>query len=187
MKSQPERDYAESGLTIQYAMLDHFKRFPDKRVRPPYILWNGLRVTTADALPVQKEGLVRGEFLSAKNDLEQGFDIDLKGWLQLADGKKIKRLRTWNDSRYQAVVEYPFHTSDGFIWTWNVYKMNYPGLQVVEEKWTGNSGFWVEKVSETERLYHCSHGKANPPDFESLVYKVSVFPTIAQASTLKQK
>ena len=174
MKTEPEKDYADSGLTIQYAMLDHFKRFPDKRLRPRHILWNGLRVTTSDGIAAPKDGRVRAEFLKSVGDVEQGFDIDVKGWLQLADGKKVKRLRTWNDPRLQPTVEYPFHTTDGFIWVWNVYKMRYPGGQVVEEKWTGNAGFWIEEASKTERIYHCSHGMANPPDFGCLVFRITL-------------
>jgi hypothetical protein len=52
--------------------------------------------------------------------------------------------------------------------------MRYPGGQVVEEKWTENAGMWVEQVTPYERVYHCSHGMANPPDFESLVFRVSI-------------
>jgi hypothetical protein len=46
--------------------------------------------------------------------------------------------------------------------------------QVVDEKWTGNSGMWVEEVSSNERIYHCSHGMAPKPDFDSLVFKVTI-------------
>ena len=53
-------------------------------------------------------------------------------------------------------------------------EMIHPGGQKVEEKWTENAGFWVEATGENERVYHCSHGMASPPDFDSLVYKVSI-------------
>jgi hypothetical protein len=168
------RDYADSGLTIQYAMLDHFKRFPDKGERPDHILWNGRQVKTADALAVAAHGVVRGEFLSSKGDVEQGFDLKLDGWLCLEEGEKVSLLRTWNDLRYESLVEYPFQSNDGRIWVWNVYKMKYPGGQVVEEKWTENAGMWVEDSSPNERIYHCSHGMAHPPDFESLVFKITI-------------
>ena len=55
-----------------------------------------------------------------------------------------------------------------------VYKMKYSGGQVVEEKWTENAGMWVEQISPNERIYHCSDGMAHPPDFESLVFKITI-------------
>ncbi len=170
----PVRDYADSGLTIQYAMLDHIKRFPDKSLRPDYILWDGLRIKTADALTVPPQGRVRGEFLSSKGDVEQGFDLKIEGWFRLENGERVSLLRTWNDSRYELFVEYPFQSKDGRLWVWNVYKMRYEGGQVVEEKWTENAGMWVQEVSPTERIYHCSHGMAHSPDFESLVFKITI-------------
>ena len=173
-KTTGVRDYAESGLTIQYAMLDHFKRFPDKTQRPDYILWDGLQVKTADSLTVPPEAVVRGECLSSKGDVEQGFDLKLDGWLRLEKGEEVSLLRTWNDPRYVPFVEYSFRSNDGRLWVWNVYKAKYPGGQVVEEKWTGNAGMLVEVISPTDRIYHCSHGMAHPPDFESLVFKISI-------------
>jgi hypothetical protein len=167
-------DYGDSGLTIQYAMLDFVKRFPDKATTPPYILWNGLHVQTSDVFAIPHKGILRAEFLSAKGSIQQGFDLDLNGWLRLEAGEKVRLLRTWKDDLYEDVVEYPFFTRDGLLWVWNVYKMEYPGGQVVEEKWTENAGFWVEILSKFERIYHCSHGMATPPDFDSLVFKVGI-------------
>jgi len=176
MTNPDVRDYADSGLTIQYAMNDHATRFPDKRTRPRFILWNGLRVWTSDVWTVPEKGTVRAEFLSAKGDIEQGFDIKVDGWLELAEGEHVPVLRTWKDERYLDVVEYPFLSRDGRLWVWNVYKMKYPGGQIVQEKWTENAGFWIDQVSESERIYHCSHGMATPPDFDSLVFSVRVSP-----------
>jgi len=169
-------DYASSGLTIREALLDQMKRFPQKTQRPEQLLWAGLFITTGDAFPVPREGIVRGEFLSAKGELEQGFDLKLDGWFRLEKGEKVSLLRTWNDARYEPVVEYPFHSSDGRLWVWNVYKRRFPDGRMVEEKWTENAGFWVEQVSERERIYHCSHGFLYPPDFESLVFKITINP-----------
>jgi hypothetical protein len=167
-------DYAESGLTIREAMLDHVKKYQDKSKRPEYILWHGHHVKTSDVFTVSQMGTVRAEFLSAKGDIEQGFDIKVNGWLELAAGERVSILRTWKDKRYADVVEYPFFSHDGRLWVWNVYKMKYPGGQIIEEKWTENAGFWIEYVSENERKYHCSHGMAASPDFDSLIFKVQV-------------
>ncbi|MGZ5428537.1 MAG: hypothetical protein ACXWFS_05965 [Thermoanaerobaculia bacterium] len=166
-------DFASSGLTIQYAILDQAKRSP-KNERPEYILWAGLRIRTADSFSVAEDGVVRGEFLSSRGDIEQAFDLKVDGWLRLRDGQKVSLLRTWNGSRHEPVVEYPFHSRDRRLRVWNAYKMKYPSGQVVEEKWTGNAGFWIENISERERVYHCSHGAASPPDFEALVFKITI-------------
>jgi hypothetical protein len=170
------RDYADSGLTIQYAMLDHFRRFPDKSQRPDHVVWGGRKVKTGDSLAVPAHGVVRAEFLSSKSDLEQGFDLKLDGWLRLEKGERVSLLRTWNDPRYESFVEYPFQSNDGRLWVWNVYRARYPGGQAVEEKWTENAGMWVEEISPTEHIYHCSHGMAYPPDFESLVFRITISP-----------
>lgn len=171
------RDYAETGLTIREAMIDHAKRYPNKTERPDHIHWAGLRVKTSDVFHVPQNGVVRAEFLSAKDDVEQGFDIQFDdGWVELEKGEHISHLRTWKDTKFDDVVEYPFFCRDGRLWVWNVYKMKYRGGQIVEEKWTENAGFWVEQISENERIYHCSHGMATPPDFDSLVFKVLIVP-----------
>ena len=169
-------DYANSSLTIREALLDRAKRFPGKAERPEHILWKGLTVTTGDAFRVPREGVVQGEILFSKGELEQGFDLKLDGWLRLENGDKVSSLRTWNDPRYEAVVEYPFQSKDGRLWVWNVYKRHLPDGRAIEEKWTENAGLWVESISEKERIYHCSHGFLYPPDFESLVFKITIKP-----------
>ena len=168
------RDYAGSGLTIQYAMNDHAERFPDPKTRPRFLLWNGARVWTSDSIPIPPDGVVRAEFLSGNHRVRQGFDLKLHdGWFEL-DGERVSVLRTWKNEQYEDVVEYPFHSRDGMLWVWNVYEMTYPNEQRVEEKWTENAALWVETVSDSVRIYHCSQGMANPPDFNSLVFKVSI-------------
>jgi hypothetical protein len=168
------KDYGGHGLTIQNAMLDQYRRFPNKNNKPEYLLWQGLRIKTADSLTVPTCGTVRGEFLSSKGPTEQGFDMDADGGFQLQNGEWIHPLRTWNDPNLQPCVEYPFRSEDRLLWVWNVYKVKYRGGQTVEEKWTGNAGFWVEEIDSTERIYHCSHGSAKPPDFESLVFRIKL-------------
>ena len=174
MSKPAMRDYSESGLTIQDAMLDLMKRFPDRKQRPDYLLWGGRKVKTGDRLSVPVRGVVRGEFLSAKGDIEQGFDLKVDGWLRLKESEEVALLRTWNDPRYDPVVEYPFQIDSGPLWVWNVYKIRHPGGQVAEEKWTGNAGMWIEEISPTERIYHCSPGMVHRPEFESLVFKIAV-------------
>ena len=180
--TETERDYADSGLTIQAAFVDHYQRFPDRDSRPPYILWGGRKIVTADTLQVSQRGTFRGEILSTKGDVRQGFDLKVEGWLQLADGSRVTLLRTWDDPHYEPVVEYSYYAKDGLLKSWNVYAMRYPGGRVVEERWTENAGFWIEEVGPNDRIYHCSHGMASPPDFESFVYRVTVLPEQAPGS-----
>jgi hypothetical protein len=166
-------DYGDRGLTIQEAILRHAKRFPNKEERPDFILWNGRPIKTADVLEVPLHGVVRAELLSSKGEMKQGFDLKVNGWFELAQGERVSLLRTWNDPKYEPVVEYPFYAKDFKLHVWNIYQMEYPDGRSVDEKWTENAGMWIEVVTPCERIYHCSHGMAHPPGFESLVFKVS--------------
>lgn len=175
MSRDQARDYADSGMTIQSAMLDHARRFPDQASRPAHILWDGRRIKTGDSLAIPHLGTLRGEFLVAKGDIAQGFDVKVPGGgLLLPGGKKVELLRTWNGAELEQVVTYPFECPGGVMRIWNVYKMRYGAGHEVEEHWTGNAGFWVEEVSERDRIYHASHGAADPPDFESLVFRITI-------------
>lgn len=169
-------DYASSGLTLQQAMVAHAKRHPDKKNRPDTILWDNRRVRTSDLIHVPNEGIVRLEFLTSSQTTRQGVDLKVDGWIELKGEEHVPLLRTWQDERLQDVVEYPFFTKNGLLWTWNVYEMTYPGGQKIEEKWTENAGIWLEAIGENERIYHCSHGMASSPDFDSFVYKVTTRP-----------
>jgi hypothetical protein len=174
--TETARDYADSGLTIQAAFVDHYQRFPERDSRPPYIIWGGRKIFTADTLAVPRRGIVRGEILTEQREIRQGFDLKVEGWLQLADGSRVTLLRTWDDPQYEPMVEYPFEAKDGLLKTWNVYEMRYPQGRTVTERWTENAGFWIEEVGPADRIYHCSHGMASPPDFESFVYRITVLP-----------
>jgi hypothetical protein len=169
-------DYGATGLTIADAMLDLFRRFPDKGTRPDHILWNGLSVKTADSFSVPKRGIVRIDILSKKNDVEQGVDLKIdEGAVHLRGGEEVPLLRTWADDRYEDSVEYPYHSKSGRLSVWNVYKVKFPQGGTREDRWTGNAGFWVETF-DGQRVYHCSDGVAAQPDFDSLVFRVTVVP-----------
>ncbi|MGC1273496.1 MAG: hypothetical protein WBC44_07280 [Planctomycetaceae bacterium] len=167
-------DYAKSGLTIQQAMVDHVRRFPDKTERPYYILWNDYFVQTSDELEVPNSGIVRAEFVSSSLSFQQGFDMKLHGHFLLSDGQKVATLRTWKDDDYEDAVEYHFDSLDNVMYVWNVCRITYPEGRILEEKWIDNAGFWVERLAPLDRVYHCSHSIAAPPDFESLVFRLKV-------------
>jgi len=170
-----EIDYATSGLDIQYAVLDQYKRIPDKPKRPDFILWDGRKIKGFDNWTVPGKGLVRIELIEAKGDIEQGADVKIDdGFLTLIDGREVPLLRTWFDARYEDVVEYPYLARMGRLGVNNVFRRRWPNGQSTEEKWTGNAGFWVEEISPLDRVYHCSHGAAPIPDFSLFTFRVTV-------------
>ena len=75
------------------------------------------RSKQAIAFPFLSKALSKVSSISSKGDVEQGFDIDIDGWLQLKGGERVERLRTWNDPRYAPVVEYPFWSKNGSLST----------------------------------------------------------------------
>ncbi|MFN0056377.1 MAG: hypothetical protein ACKV0T_29885 [Planctomycetales bacterium] len=162
-------------MSIQYAMMDHAKQFPNPKARPKFIIWGGRKITTAVQIPVAADGIVRGEFLKSDATVRQGFDLKVdEGWIEFSGSEHVCLLRTWRDDSLPDTIEYPYHSRGASIWVWNVYERPYPNGGIVEEKWTNNAGFWVETLNASERIYHCSHGMSAMPDFESLVFKVSV-------------
>jgi hypothetical protein len=188
MKENSSREFGQCGLTIQQAMVEQATHFPPEKGIPLSILWDGLRIQTSDVWDVPSVGVLRAAFLHVKSDVEQGFDLRLPaGWLLLQSGDRVSHLRTWKNERFEDAVEYAFHSRDRLLWVWNVYKMRFPGGQVREEQWTDNAGFWIEAVSEQERIYHCSHGQAYPPDFDSLVFKVVVESSKAEEPKAKKR
>ena len=174
---QGQVDYATTGFTIGAAMLDHAARYPDKTARPTHILWNGLAVTTADCFSVPIKGVVKIEILSKNSNIAQGIDLKIEeGAVCLEGGEQVRLLRTWADDRYEDTVEYPYHSASGRLCVWNVYKVHLPNGETRDEKWTGNAGFWIESIDNYQRIYHCSSGCDDPPNFESLRFRLTVVP-----------
>jgi hypothetical protein len=170
-----ERDYASSGLTIREAMLDVGGRqaWSQRERKPLSVLWAGRRIQTADRLSVPTTGRVRLEFLRRRTDVRQGCDLKMAGGCRLADGTLVPVLRTWFDPDLPDVEAYDYLARDGVLFTWNVYEVR-RGSDVVAEKWTENAGFWVEPLAPLDRVYHCSPGMVWPPDFDGLVYRLTV-------------
>lgn len=168
------KDYGETGFDIQYAMVDQVQRYPRKENRPDFVLWNGIHVKTSDALKVPNRGVVTATFLTAHTPVKQGFDLKLDGWLELAGGERVSLLRTWKDDIHEDSVRYPFQSNDGLLRFWNVYERSWPNGVVTEEKWTGNAGFWIETIDDCHRIYHCSCGPVERPDFSCLLVELVV-------------
>jgi hypothetical protein len=167
------RDYAVSGMTIQQAMLDFIRARRGGDGGPPKIRWGDRLVQTSDCIAISRKGRFRLEFLSAREGFRQGVDVKVSAGIRLADGGNVSTLRTWNDPEYESAVEYEYESTDGKLWVWNVYEAKQPGGQVEALKWTDNAGFWAEDT-QGGRTYHCSAGPCSPPDFEALVFKITV-------------
>ena len=179
MSTNNDIDYATTGLNIQSARIDQYQRRSGNPM-PDFILWNGRRVKTGDWWSVPKQGRLRIHLLDAKGKVEQGVDVKCeKGYLTLVDGTKIPLLRTWADPALDPVVEYPYVTRTGRLLIYNVFKRDWGG-RVEEERWTGNAGFWVEEISQLDRVYHCSHGVVSKPDFDLFTFRVTVSPDGAE-------
>jgi hypothetical protein len=167
-------DYADRGLDIQSAMLDAVSDCDDMPAPPFGILWHGKTIQTGDRLLVGQHARARIDITHHASAVRQGIDLKVNGHLELKDRSKVELLRTWADEGLEKSVEYPFQADDGILHVWNVFERLLPNGQSCEEKWTGNAGFWVEHHGPLDRTYHCSHGMAAMPDFEALVFRVSV-------------
>jgi len=169
-------DYASSGLTLQAAFLTARKRGEFDRGGPAKLLWNGDVVLNADHLDVPKLGWVTLTILDDKfGGVRQAVDIKAEsGWIELGDGSRVETLRTWSDPTLEESVTYRYSSKSGRLIVWNTYRMEYAGGQTVEERWTGNAGLTVKALDDRRRRYGASPGFAKQPDFEGLVFEVSV-------------
>jgi hypothetical protein len=171
-------DYSLDGCSICSALVqDHINETRNERGH--WIRWGDRWVRGGDWIAVPKHGIVRAEFLSWKGSSEQGVDLDVDTWILLAGGEKVPLLRTPRDDRYEDIVEYEYKSTSGYLRTWNYYEYLRPDGNSYLEKWTGNAGLWAERLSEHDRIYHCSAGGCDPPDFDHLVYRVTVRPFVS--------
>ena len=170
------KDYANSGMDIQSAMVDMVKTHPDKGRRPDHILWDGRKVRTMHWVQVPNEFQLTLEFLSEPN-IDQAADIKVEdGYLTLAAGEHVSLLRTWHDPNYESKVQYTGHSRTGRILVYNVSRLARAG-RMSEEKWTGNAGMLVEQTGPREWLYRCSSAVSSPPDFGDIVFRVIINET----------
>ena len=169
------KDYGQTGVDIQTAMVLRAKANPDRVRRPKSILWNGQNVWTTYEIVVPREGRFTIEFLSEARQPPQGVDVKAEGGqIILAGGEAVQTLRTWHDERFESVVEYPYQSEAGLLKVWNVYLRSWPDGRVSEEKWTGNAGCLVDDKSDGGLVFRCSDGGAKVPDFAQLVFRLSI-------------
>jgi hypothetical protein len=166
-------DYATSGLSIQQAMLAE-ARFRKPTGFSPKIRWGGKLVQTSDTFAVPVEGRFRLKLVSAVDNWVQGVDVAVSGGIRLADGNELPTLRTWMSPEYEDEVGYSYTSPDGKMTLWNVYQIRRPDGTVDTLKWTGNAGFWVEEGRRGTRVYHCSPGPLDAPNFDALTFQISI-------------
>ena len=170
-------DYSSTGMDLQRAFVDHFSNNKDPALRADHVLLNGHKVFAFLCAPVPKEGRFRIEFLSPPREIEQGVDVRFdNGTIRLPNGEKVKLLRTWLDPRLADVVEYPYRAPKGIIRCYNVFMRKYGENDIREEKMTGNAGFLLEQPAPNEWVFHCSAGPLPAPDFEYLVFRLTLLP-----------
>jgi hypothetical protein len=170
-----DRDFGADGIDIQTAMIRHVQAYPDRANQPRSINWDGQNVWTSFDVVVPEEGRFRVEFLSEAREPSQGVDVKVeRGAIMLPGGERVQTLRTWHDPCYPDVVEYPYKSGTGILKVWNVYHRSWPDGRTTEEKWTGNAGFVVEQEAESRWIFRCSSGPSKSPDFNQLVFRLSV-------------
>ena len=131
-------------------------------------------IQTSDCIDIPARGRLRLTILNGNHEIRQGVDLKVNGGIYLADGSKVDVLRTWNNPRYEDIVEYNFVSSDRKLFVWNVYEIANATQGVKDVKWTDNAGFWIEEDGQHGRTYHCSAGPCNPPDFDFFVFAVKL-------------
>lgn len=169
-------EFGGSGLDIQTAMVRQALAHANPATRPRHILWNGLEIWTSFDLAVPRSGRFQLEFLSPPRVPPQGVDVKVEAGRVVLDGADpVQTLRTWHEWKYDPVVQYRFESKVGLVKVWNVYRREWPNGRTTDEKWTGNAGFAVESEASCQWLFRCSHGGAPAPDFDQLVFRMSVF------------
>ena len=166
------KDYIDSGFSIRKAKIDQSKYYTSKEDRPDYIIWGEKKIYTAFPIEISGNLTLTLEFLS-NPDPSQGVDIKVQdGEIAITADEKSKLLRTWHTPEHESTVSYDI-VSSGIIWVYNVYK-EIRGNDIFEEKWTGNAGMHVKTEKETSYEFHCSPSWANPPNFDSLIFRIQL-------------
>lgn len=169
------KDFGADGIDIQTAMIRHVQAQPDRATRSKHIEWNGKAVWTSFDVVVSEEGRFRLEFLSEPRDPSQGVDVKVEhGSIALPGGEAVRILRTWHEPGHEKTVEYPYKATARMLKVWNVYRRPWPDGRITEEKWTGNAGFLVQQEAAGCWVFRCSSGPAPSPDFDQLVFRLSI-------------
>lgn len=124
-----KRDYADSGMTIQQALLDDSKSFP-RNGNPDnsFIVWGGSIIRTALQLKIAKPfGLIRIQFKARAAQPRQGLDVKVEGGALISErGDRFPHLRTWAEDKYEDVLEYAIDAPTKAFFLWNCFETQLP-------------------------------------------------------------
>lgn len=172
-----EVDYATRGLSVRRAFAEAAEAAAPlpKPLRAPLSLrWAGRDIITADIFEVPNAGRFRLEFLEVDAAVRQGVDIQAQPGSELDNGTREPLLRTWYEPDLPQSVEYEYLAEDGLMRTCNIYEVARVG-EIRAERWTENAAMWVDEISKSDRVYHCSHGiSGSPAAFDALVYRLTI-------------
>jgi hypothetical protein len=135
-------------------------------------MWGGLDVQNADCISVPSKGRFTLTFISGVLSPRQGVSVKAdSGSILLEDGTKVRTLRTEYDDIHEDVVRYGYISNGRKINIWNVYEQAV-GTGNLWGQWSDNAGLVVESLGPSKRLYHCSGGDNERPDFDDLVFSL---------------
>jgi hypothetical protein len=171
-----DTDYRLTDLSIRRAFVEATEEYgrPRPATEPAAIRWGDRDIVVGDILQVPERGRFRLQLISKADEPRQGADVDVgPGKITLPRGQAVALLRTWFDEEYEDVVEYEYESPRGLMRTCNVYEMKL-GHNLVEDRWGDFAGMWIEELGPGDRIYHCSQGLSDPPNFNDLVYRLTV-------------
>ena len=167
-----DKDYAQYSVTIQQAMLME-KKLAQAGSRDVSINWGGRQVRAFDWILVPDRGIIHIELLRYVATPRQAVDVRAaNGAIVISASEHVPMLRTWADSEFEDTLVYSYGCS-GELCISTATETRLPNGSLEVERFTGNSGFWVEEHKGI-RTYHASSASAPTPNFESLVFSIRI-------------
>jgi hypothetical protein len=166
------KDYAQQSVTIQQAMLME-RKLALAGSRDISVNWGGRQVRSFDWISVPDRGTIRIELLRYAATPRQAVDVRAaNGAIVISPSEHVPVLRTWADSEFEDTLVYSYACS-GELCISTATETRLPNGNLEIERFTGNSGFWIEE-RDGARTYHASSASAPTPDFESLVFSIQI-------------
>lgn len=173
--SDAEVNYAPTGLSISNAMGDMMgrkRRCGAPIDTPPRLRWGKLSVATGDVW-----GEVYGDVDIAvrvdghRPELRHGISLSTPTPTLFPLGETPRHEVLLWPSSGERDFEVRGTSLTGVLRITTVYVVG-GGDRSTVERWTGNAGFWVERESSRQRVYHANHHSTSPPSFEDLTFSV---------------
>ncbi len=130
----------------------------------------GHDVVLVDAIPLRVGQVVTLTIEQAKPSPRQGVSLGTEGMLQIGERKK-PQLIVWADET-PLVAEVVCEATDGLLRVYNVWEPRdgSPGF----ESRLRPSGMIVEELDDGSRRYACNDIEFDNPDFQTLVFRLSI-------------